>query len=518
MPNIARTNVQRPATSRRIGCAIMLALTLVACGDDDDGRDAAANGTPVASPGDGTDPGTDPVQPGNTTGGEGVAPDQDAFDFAGSFVSLWTRNAASSIALDQSNTLPVMIPAENLFAPGLFTWDGWPIRNLDGSIAQFDGWVVYVALSAERPEQPGEFDLPFYGRSTWRYWFTKDGAWQPGGLVFANAPPPLGERQWAGSSYYDPASNRVSFYYTAVGIVPGGTESSYPADLPPADPAAGRPPVIQQMAAIEADVVADSSGVRFENFSNHELILAADGEIYQTFADAITDEVIYGMRDPEYFRDPADGTEYILFTANAAFKPGSHNGVIGLAQRTAEGSWDLLPPIIASPGVSSQLERPHVIVQDGNYYVFFSTHDFTFREPAAGPEGLYGFVNSTGNFRGRYVPLNGTGLVGGNPPAKPVQSYSYLMLPGGYMMSYLNQAGNVDNPAGWVGSPGPLVEFAIEGETTRVVEALSIETPTTNTVPNATLGPRFSPPRATGLGNKSFGESRLADTLGRVGG
>lgn len=443
----------------RAAFLMMFSVALAACSSDDD--DAV-----------GSDPGTPPTQPGNGGPDDPGSPPGNAdpgIDFNGTFVSLWNADAVAKISPDTDSTLPIMLPDEDLFAPGLFTWDGWPIRNLDGSIASFDGWYVYIALSSERPQNPGEFDLPFFARSTWRYWMTRDGEWQPGGLVFPEGTA-LGERQWAGSTYYDAASGKVNFYYTAVGIVPGGTEQAYPAELPPGNPAAGRPPVIQQMVEVASDVTTDASGVTFANFSEHKVNLAADGEIYQTFAEAITDNVIYGMRDPEYFRDPATGREYILFTANAAFRPGSHNGVVGVAERK-NGQWELLPPLIASIDTSSQLERPHVVVRDGRYYIFFSTHSFTFSPPDAGPEGLYGFVSTTGDFLGRYEPLNGSGLVAGNPPSKPVQTYSYLVLPSGHVMSYLNQAGNVDRPAGWVGSPGPLLRVELQGASTRIVEA-----------------------------------------------
>lgn len=64
------------------------------------------------------------------------------------------------------------------------------------------------------------------------------------------------------------------------------------------------------------------------------------------------------MRDPFYFYDQRNDEEYILCTANAAFKPGPHNGVIGLAQKQDDGTWQLLPPIIGAPEVSSARAAP----------------------------------------------------------------------------------------------------------------------------------------------------------------
>lgn len=491
--------MQRRSTLMRreaLICGLAVSLALAGCGDGAGSSTALAqgNGTP---------------EPGGTPAPTVAATPSLTFD--GTFVSLWTADAMRAIEQDTSNTIPLIIPDAELFAPDLFTWDGWPLRNRDGSIAELDGWVVYIALSADRVT--GD-DIPaFFTRSEWRYWFTRDGNWQPGGLVFAEGTP-LGSRQWAGSASYDAESGRAEFYYTAVGIVPEGSEPTYPSEFPQDSPAAGRPPVIQQMAVASAQVVTDEQGVRFEDFSEHEIILEADGEIYQTFDDAITDQVIYGMRDPEYFRDPADGREYILFTANAAFKPGPFNGVVGIAERRGPTDWALLPPIIAAPEVSSQLERPHVIVRDATYYVFFSTHAFTFAEDGAGPEGLYGFATTSGDFRGQYVPLNRHGLVAGNPQSKPMQTYSYLALPsprGALVMSYLNTAGNVDNQAGWIGSPGPLFEVAIDGLDTTIVEAQA--RPPGLMPESGTLAASAPPdPAAPAAGD---GERMLGDALGR---
>jgi levansucrase len=439
----------------RLFCAAAVAATLAACGGSDDDDDASSDQV---------------VQPDAED-----APADNTLRFDGGYISLWTPEHMRSIAQDESNTFPALQPADDLFAPELYTWDGWPIRNPDGSVAQIDGWVVYVALSAPRSADssasPDASNVFYSDLSRWRYWFTRDGVWQRGGLVFPEGSE-LGARQWAGSTLYDPETRRVTFFYTAVGIVPGGTEQEYPTSIPEGNPAFGLiAPVIQQMVSTTAAVVTDDSGIRFTDFTPHTVDIAADGKLYQTFAQYQAEEVVYGMRDPEYFRDPKTGTEYLLFTANTTLAPGPKNGAIGIAEKQANGSWQLLPPLIVSPGVNSQLERPHVVVKDDKYYIFFSTHDFTFEDVGAGPEGLYGFVSTGGDFRGTYRPLNGHGLVLGNPEALPRQSYSYLLLPTGHVMSYVNRAGDTSGlPGGWVGSPGPLVQIEIDGDATRLVD------------------------------------------------
>jgi levansucrase len=441
-------------------CVVAAAVALAACGGSDDSTASDDGGI---------------VQPGG-----GNTPPSNVLAFQGSYVWLWTPEHMRAIRQNDDNTFPALQPGDDLFAPELFTWDGWPIRNPDGTVAQIDGWVVYVALTAPRQRdasQSNASEAPFSDFARWRYWFTRDGQWKPGGLVFPEGSA-LGVRQWAGSTMFDPQTRKVTFFYTAVGIVPGGSEQDYPAEIPPGNPAAGLiAPVIQQMVSTTANVVTDDSGVRFTEFTPHSVDITADGKLYQTFAQYQSQEVVYGMRDPEYFRDPKGGKEYLLFTANTTLAAGPKNGAIGVAQKQANGSWKTLPPLLAAPGVNSQLERPHVVVRGDTYYLFFSTHDFTFQDVGAGPEGLYGFVNTSGDFlRGPWRPLNGHGLVLGNPPALPRQAYSYLVLPTGHVMSYINRAGDLSGvPGGWVGSPAPVVQIEMDGATTRLVQAATAQ-------------------------------------------
>jgi levansucrase len=389
-------------------------------------------------------------------------------------ISLWNQQDMQDLRLTVDTELPVFLPPVDVFDPTVFQWDAWPVRTWDGGVAEIDGHTVLIGLSAPRTPEQGPV---FYSVSEWRYWYTDGDEWVPGGLIFDE---PLGSRQWAGSTRYDPETGRISFYYTAVGDLPGGEPSTgqsfpHPSRLPQGDPAEGRPPVTQQIALVEADVVVDDEGLRFENFDEHRVILEAGGPWYQTYDEAITDAVIYGFRDPWAFEDPASGDRFVLFTGNAAFNPGPQNGVVGVGALTDEG-WELRPPIVAAPGVNSQLERPHLVWRDGDAYLFWTTHSFVFSEEGSGPEGLYGMFADSGDWRGPYVPLNDGGLVLGNPPIAPVQTYSYLVLPTGHVMSYLNQAGRpgADGEIGtWVGGPAPLVRIEMDGGRTRLVEAVT---------------------------------------------
>jgi levansucrase len=63
---------------------------------------------------------------------------------------------------------------------------------------------------------------------------------------------------------------------------------------------------------------------------------------------------IKAFRDPAYFRDPADGTEYFTFTGSLAGTDSAFNGAFGLARRDQSG-WVLAPPCLHSMGVNNGL-------------------------------------------------------------------------------------------------------------------------------------------------------------------
>ncbi len=362
----------------------------------------------------------------------------DGFEFDGSVVSLWSPSDMRAIDMQADNRMPLMLPPEQILDDTVFMWDSWPLRTWDGEIADLDGWKVLVGLSAERTTEGAP---AFYTRSEWRYWFTKDGDWKPGGLVFDPADA-FGSRQWAGSAKYDPETETASFYYTAVGGDPTQAAEQLPASFPQGDPAAGRPPVDQTIAVVETSVEVDDEGVRFTDFGEHRRNppgrrrdLPDDRRRRHRRGDLRLPRPV-GLRRSRQRRPlsccspptpdstPAHRTAWSASPAKVT---------------TASGRWR--SPIVAAPGVSSQLERPHLVWRDDGAYLFWSTHSFTFAEQGAGPEGLYGMVAPSGDWKGQYVPLNRGGLVAGNPEAAPTQTYSYLVLPSGHVMSYLNTAG-----------------------------------------------------------------------------
>jgi levansucrase len=173
---------------------------------------------------------------------------------------------------------------------------------------------------------------------------------------------------------------------------------------------------------------------------------------------------IKAFRDPTWFRDPADGNEYLLFTASLAASSSAFNGSIGVACRSGHG-WELRPPLITADGVNNELERPHIVVADSRYYLFWSTQASVFAPGITAPTGLYGMVAP--RLQGPWTPINGTGLVIGNPPAAPDQAYSWLVLADLRVTSF------IDRCPGFVGRPAPELRLMLSGDSAALVPIAS---------------------------------------------
>jgi levansucrase len=392
------------------------------------------------------------------------APDQEFIEFRGDSIPLWNLEDAQSITPTTDTTFPYVLPSDPIFSREYVVWDAWPIRDRDGSVSQFGPWKVYVGMSAPRDSAAGGAGVI----ASYRYWYTKgDAEWEGGERVFPEGAA-FGSRTWAGSTMYDPETERIHVFYTAVGNVPGGAEDVDPSVFPDDHPAANRPSTAQQLATARGDIRWDDERVWFEDWSEHEIIQSADGMIYQTQLEAEVDAVIYGFRDPWYFRDPNTGEDYLLFTANAAYAPGTHNGVVGVAHKVGD-EWVLENPILQSAGISSQLERPHLVFTEEYTYLFFTTHGFTFQPEQLGPEGAYGFYVPGGDWRGDWEPLNQGGLIAGNPPSRPGLTYSYLVLPDFRLFSYQKNTPFSD----FLAVPSPVVDLYVRGRRVGIEEVLT---------------------------------------------
>lgn len=320
--------------------------------------------------------------------------------------SVW-RPGHMARAAGTGDALPV-IAADDVvrMVRGWDLWDIGPVRTPAGEVAKVDGVELWLALSAPATGDPGLRHDTARLRMVAR---TGEG-WQDLGPLFPDGASP-GSREWAASAVYDGSAGTLDVLYTAVGGRDGAT-----------------PRFTQRIVAASARVVRDGRRVTCVDWTDHRVVLSADGDLYaRTDSDEGEPGVITAFRDPFPFRDPADGSDWVLFAGSLARAVTPFSGAVGLARATGDGGYALEAPLLHADGVNNELERPHVVMRGGRYHLFFSTQARTFAPGVTGPTGVYGFVAPA--LAGPYAPLNGSGLVLRNPDAEPFQAYSWLVLP-----------------------------------------------------------------------------------------
>ena len=287
---------------------------------------------------------------------------------------------------------------------GRYYWDQCPVTDRRGDVVTHRDSEVWIALSARVTERAAarheSARLRLLTRSGRRW--TDCGNLLPDGFC-------PGSREWAGVVLVDGTSD-VTLYYTATGTA--------------GEPA---PTYTQRIFEASATLVTDEPEPRLTDWIDGGEPIRADGARY-----LVADETrgapgsIRAFRDPFYFRDAEDANEYLLFCASDARARTAKNAAIGIAAADpSTGRWVLQDPVVLADGVTNEMERPHVVRHLGGYYLFWSTHGWTFAEDIGAPTGLYGMVSES--LRGPYRPLNDTGLVVANPADRPYQAYSWLV-------------------------------------------------------------------------------------------
>lgn len=334
--------------------------------------------------------------------------------------------------------------------PELDLWDSWPLAREDGSTAEIEGRQFWFFLSAPRFADPGKRHDAARIRMASR---GADG-WRDHGDCLPPALSP-GSREWAGSAVLHADGRSVTLFFTAAGR--RGEGHSFE----------------QRLFGAHGQLGADGPG----EWSDCAELVRPDGHRYFIANEgAGTPGMIKAFRDPSWLRDPATGKAHLLFTASAGWDNAAFNGVIGLATKDGSGVWQLEDPLIDAVGVNNELERPHVLVQGGRYYLFWSTQRRTF-DPASpsGPNGLYAMVAD--RLTGPYRPVNGNGLVVGNPAGEPTQGYSWWVTGAGEVWSFIDHWGmqgrSFDQDpqllrSQFGGTPAPVFQLTFAGDTVAV--------------------------------------------------
>jgi len=290
-------------------------------------------------------------------------------------------------------------------------WDCWPLAHEDGRTVVHRGRQWWFFLSA--PVFPDPIDR--HGHARIRLLSCADGEWQDHGDTFPDGLMP-GSREWAGSAVLMNDGCTVQHFVTAAG------RRDEPALT-----------FEQRLFVCEGTLGESGPG----DWQTPREIVVADGVCYLLDRqDSGAPGQIKGFRDPAWVRDPATGKAHITFTASAAWSSHSHNGIIGMATQVGS-EWVLGDPLVDAVGVNNELERPHIVVRDGRYYLFWSTQRHVFApEAVAGPNGLYGMVADT--VSGPWRPINGSGLVAANPDDEQTQSYSWWVTGEGEVWSFVD--------------------------------------------------------------------------------
>lgn len=372
--------------------------------------------------------------------------------------SCWTAEHLAALS-GQARPEAPLISAFDVVSvvPGYDLWDVWPLQTPDGSVAEIAGGQCWMILSAAKMADPGmRHDV-----ARTRLLFLRDSQWFDCGMLFPDDLNP-GSREWSGAACYDAETQEVTAYFTAAGRR-GGEVKSFEQRL------------FQTIGQL------DLSGVipKITGWTAPVPLVENDGQYYVDLAiDQGVPGNIRGFRDPYWLIDPAYGLEYALFTGSLAGSRHSHNGVIGLARSAGSGSaFELLPPIISADGICNELERPHVVLRDGLYYIFWSSQSSVFApEGPEAPTGLYGMVGPS--LTGPFEPLNETGLVICNPAAEPRQAYCWQVLDTLEVISFVDHWGLqgrdiIAEPdlqrQQFGGTIAPMLKIELDGNRTRLL-------------------------------------------------
>lgn len=318
--------------------------------------------------------------------------------------SVWSAAHVARIADAPLPTMP-LIDARDCRrpVPSFDLWDFWPVQEENGRVASIAGGALWMALSAPAEGDPVLRHARARIRLLWR---GPDGAWHDRGALLPDGFGP-GSREWSGSAIVDAAHTRLTLFFTAA-----GRQGEF------------APTYEQRLFQTRATLACDGA---ISGWTTPTQSVASDGDLYDPAAQAEgTVGTIKAFRDPGFFLDPADGRAYLLFAASLGRSASAFNGAVGLARADDDSleRWTLMAPLISANGVNNELERPHVLVWDGHYHLFWSTQSSVFAPggPVA-PTGLYG-MTSVG-LTEPFAPIGGSGLVLCNPQNAPAQAYSW---------------------------------------------------------------------------------------------
>ncbi len=378
----------------------------------------------------------------------------------------WTCSHIAAITSQQATSVPLITGGTQLQRfDGLDVWDSWPLQLTDGTTADFDGWTVWMMLASPILPNPGaRHDIARIRLITQR-----GGEWRDCGNLLPDGFSP-GSREWAGSALFDVSTQQITLFFTATGKR-GEDTPTYEQRL------------FQSTGRLN---VSDGYATTADWATPVESFVSDDINYVRVTQAIGRPGHIKAFRDPAHFRDPKDNRDYLLFTGSLKNTDSDYNGAVGIACSDPDAGsdkWTLLPPLISSNQLNNELERPHVIFRDGQYYLFWSTQTYVFSpDGPKGPNGLYGMVAT--DLFGPYRPLNGTGLVAQNPSTEPLQTYSWWVASDLQVASFVDYWGmggaHIDDHPERIrshfgGAPAPIFKISIDGDRAWVETEMNTE-------------------------------------------
>ncbi|AQR63605.1 hypothetical protein BZG35_16745 [Brevundimonas sp. LM2] len=356
----------------------------------------------------------------------------------------WTADHLALLAGVEPVTAPKITAADiQRVTADVDVWDHWPVLDVDGATANFDGRALVIALSAPVFDDPNRrHDL-----ARLRLFSVAGDDWTDLGFVLPDGFTP-GSREWAGSAVIDEAHERLDLYFTATGLA-GETLPSFN----------------QRILGCRARMDGADGRRRPIDWSAPAELIRPDDVHYQSRHEgggAVG--AIKAFRDPFVFIDSQTGLRAMVFTGSSPSTPSAWNGVVGLAIDGNDG-WVIRAPLVTALGVNNELERPHIVGHEGRIYLFWSTQAGVFAPGIAGRTGLYGLVSD--RLQGPWSPLNGSGLVFANPEAAPAQAYSWQVLDDLSVWSFADQVslpGRATRPVPFAGAPAPALQLWLDGD------------------------------------------------------
>ena len=343
----------------------------------------------------------------------------------------------------------------NIIEP-LDVWDSWPVQDVrTGQVANWNGYQLVIAMMGV----PGQNDNHIYLLYN-KYGDNELSHWKNAGPIFGYNATPLSQ-EWSGSAVLN-SDNSIQLFYTRVDTSDNNTNH-------------------QKIASATLYLTDNNGNISLAQVANDHIVFEGDGYYYQTYdqwkatnkgADNIA------MRDAHVIEDD-NGDRYLVFEASTglenyqgenqiynwlnyggddAFNIKSLFRILSNDDIKSRATWanaaigilklnndeknpkmaELYSPLISSPMVSDEIERPNVVKLGNKYYLFAATRlnrgsnddawmnaNYTVGDNVA----MVGYVADS--LTGPYKPLNDSGVVltASVPANWRTATYSYYAVP-----------------------------------------------------------------------------------------